>query len=925
MAVINGDENNNTESLSSGIEKKTMDDIRQGDLLDGDAARAPIVDALASTPKVSFKPLTSALEPILPLNDATRTVPSSKPSKDQLNSHPTSPDTLLVDSPESIGINANQLPIRQNVASGIIPGQAKKRPSSVGSAALVVSATAGPSDGPNRRVSHSANNTKGTSIQSPATHLLTPEDDSKKWKGVKRSNTVGSESGGTMDGAMIAAPPSASDARRRPLSRARSEKEVLVGTPVKEGHPNYMLMYNMLTGIRISVSRCNAKAWRDLTAVDFSAAHKLAFDVTGNELTPSSKYDFKFKDYAPWVFRATRDIFHVDPAEYLMSVTGKYVLSELGSPGKSGSFFYYTQDYRFIIKTIHHSEHKFMRKALRAYYEHVRNNPHTLMSRIFGLHRVKLPGNRKIHFVVMGNVFPPNKDIHEVYDLKGSTVGRIVPDDVVKRNPSAVMKDLNFLQRGQKIKLGPAKSLMLIEQITKDVQFLVAMKIMDYSLLIGLHDLIKGNKDNIRDTTLTVFEPNADTIARTQQKRSSKANAIRRALADAEPTQLGPSETRLPDEAPPERRYCVFYQDQGGFQATDESNQPIEEIYYLGIIDIFTKYDAVKRIEHTFKSITHDSHQISAVNPIAYGARFLNFMKDAIKNFNESSMAPITPMKMMEMAAAAMVAQQAHQIDFIEINNNLVDNSTQTSEDNNYRRLKIKIEELEELLLDARNVLLDTRKRPESLMAGITPPQTPLPVDEALDGSLSTAAPPPPPMPPPSMFQPQPLIIIKTHSKTGTVRTSGQNNDIMGAVLRELAQRSAQQSAKPRALTTPIAARSENKENENMKTPTSSLRSHIPIPKSRSRGETPHTPSLLKELAGHKLKSTNVPRSPGGTTILPNSRKRRTSFVNWNEVAVSAMRKKFRNAYPKEEEEQAEEGWPDDEDYTPVKSTRKEK
>lgn len=39
----------------------------------------------------------------------------------------------------------------------------------------------------------------------------------------------------------------------RILSRQRSEKEVLVGTPVKEGHVNYMLMYDMLTGIRISV------------------------------------------------------------------------------------------------------------------------------------------------------------------------------------------------------------------------------------------------------------------------------------------------------------------------------------------------------------------------------------------------------------------------------------------------------------------------------------------------------------------------------------------------------------------------------------------------------------------------------------------------------------------------------------------------
>ena len=39
---------------------------------------------------------------------------------------------------------------------------------------------------------------------------------------------------------------------------------------------------------------------------------------------------------------------------------------------------------------------------------------------------MKLSSGPKIHFVVMGNVFPPNKDIHETFDLKGSTVGRYI-------------------------------------------------------------------------------------------------------------------------------------------------------------------------------------------------------------------------------------------------------------------------------------------------------------------------------------------------------------------------------------------------------------------------------------------------------------------------------------------------------------------
>lgn len=87
---------------------------------------------------------------------------------------------------------------------------------------------------------------------------------------------------------------------------------------VDEDHRNYILMYDMLTGIRTSVSRCQAKPSRPLTHKDFHGTHKMAFDLTGNEETPSSRYDFKFKDYAPWVFRSLREHFSIDAADYLV-------------------------------------------------------------------------------------------------------------------------------------------------------------------------------------------------------------------------------------------------------------------------------------------------------------------------------------------------------------------------------------------------------------------------------------------------------------------------------------------------------------------------------------------------------------------------------------------------------------------------------
>ncbi|KAG4098130.1 SAICAR synthase-like protein [Neocallimastix lanati (nom. inval.)] len=419
--------------------------------------------------------------------------------------------------------------------------------------------------------------------------------------------------------------------RRSTFKKRHSDVNVLVGTPIKEDHVHYVLMYDMLTGIRVAVSRCLAKVERPLQDQDFHAAHKLAFDIIGNELTPSSKYDFKFKDYAPWVFREIRNICNIDQADYLMSLTGKYVLSELGSPGKSGSFFYYSQDYRFIIKTVHHVEHKFLRKILKPYYEHIRDNPNTLICWIFGLHRVKLPHGKKIHFVVMQNILPPNKDIHERFDLKGSIQGRIVNDEAIKKDKSVVLKDLNWIKLRRRIKLGPEKRKIFIDQIERDAQLLAKLNIMDYSLLVGFHNLSKGNQENIRDKTLSIFEPNPESLSQQYAKvrQGSKAVVMRKAIAESDPVALGPSTTKLPEELPKERKYCIFYQDDGGFRSTDNNNKPLNDLYFLGVIDILTNYNYKKKIEHFIKSFNNDKSTISAIHPKKYAKRFVDFIKFA--------------------------------------------------------------------------------------------------------------------------------------------------------------------------------------------------------------------------------------------------------------------------------------------------------
>lgn len=438
---------------------------------------------------------------------------------------------------------------------------------------------------------------------------------------------------------------------------------VIMGNLVGEGHANYVLMYHMLTGIRIGVSRASARPRAPLVAADFEARHKFTFDIIGKELAPKARYDFKFKDYAPAVFRELREFFRVDTADYLLSLTAKYILSELGSPGKSGSFFYFSRDYRFIIKTIRHSEKNVLMKILRSYYAHVCANPQTLLSQFYGLHRVKLPGGRKVHFVIMNNLFPPHRDIHEMYDLKGSTVQR----EQKKTSKGAVLKDTNWIKRGRIIELGPEKRGLFERQLSADVDLLQSLRIMDYSLLIGLHDLRIGNRDNLLSDALQVFQPEqlsaveecesvestspratcgrrpsilissdggADhTMVRTHtpSRRNSgnaekNAPALRAAVMCSDPQTLSAQRaTKLPNRTS-DRSHLVFYADEGGFQSTDANNNPSSYIYYFGIIDLFTPYNPIKRTEHLAKGLRYGFHDISSVPPKEYARRFVRFL-----------------------------------------------------------------------------------------------------------------------------------------------------------------------------------------------------------------------------------------------------------------------------------------------------------
>ncbi|KAJ5692152.1 hypothetical protein N7462_001575 [Penicillium macrosclerotiorum] len=199
------------------------------------------------------------------------------------------------------------------------------------------------------------------------------------------------------------------------------------------------------------------------------------------------------------------------------------------------------------------------------------------------------------------------------------------------------MKDLNWVRRNRHLQCGPTKRDFFIEQLKRDVELLKKLKIMDYSLLVGIHDVERGNEEKLRDKTLQVFQPGGDReedtsanmLMRTPSKLENerKARELRMLIKRERPVPLDKATAKMPDEILDERQYHVFYADDGGFRATHENGTAGEEIYYLGIIDCLTHYGMVKKIENFFKGLSNDRTQISPIPPESYGDRFINFVK----------------------------------------------------------------------------------------------------------------------------------------------------------------------------------------------------------------------------------------------------------------------------------------------------------
>uniref|UniRef100_A0A3B3ZGS7 PIPK domain-containing protein n=1 Tax=Periophthalmus magnuspinnatus TaxID=409849 RepID=A0A3B3ZGS7_9GOBI len=367
-------------------------------------------------------------------------------------------------------------------------------------------------------------------------------------------------------------------------------------------------------GIGYTVGNLSSKPERDVLMQDFYVVESIFFPSEGSNLTPAHHFpDFRFKTYAPVAFRYFRELFGIRPDDYLYSLCNEPLI-ELSNPGASGSIFYVTSDDEFIIKTVLHKEAEFLQKLLPGYYMNLNQNPRTLLPKFFGLYCVQC-GGRNIRIIVMNNILPRSIRMHLKFDLKGSTYKRRASKKEREKS-KPTFKDLDFLSDvPEGLSLDQDTYSALVRTLQRDCLVLESFKIMDYSLLLGVHNKTLAEKE---------IQCQASPAGGTDSKRP----VLQRALySTAMESIQGDSMCRdtLDHDVT-----------MGGIPAVGPKGENL--LLFVGIIDILQSYRLIKKLEHSWKSLIHDGDTVSVHRPGFYAERFFKFCTSTV--FRKSSLRP---------------------------------------------------------------------------------------------------------------------------------------------------------------------------------------------------------------------------------------------------------------------------------------------
>uniref|UniRef100_A0A673ZKP8 1-phosphatidylinositol-5-phosphate 4-kinase n=1 Tax=Salmo trutta TaxID=8032 RepID=A0A673ZKP8_SALTR len=359
-------------------------------------------------------------------------------------------------------------------------------------------------------------------------------------------------------------------------SKTKTKKKHFIGQKVKLFRASEPILSVLMWGVNHTINELsNVPVPVMLMPDDFKAYSKIKVDnhLFNKENLPSR---FKFKEYCPMVFRNLRERFCIDDQDYQNSLTRSAPLNS-DSQGRFGNRFLSSYDHRFVIKTVSSEDIAEMHNILKKYHQFiVECHGSTLLPQFLGMYRLTVDGV-ETYMVVTRNVFSHRLTVHRKYDLKGSTVSREASDKE---------------------------------------KFLATLKIMDYSLLVGIHDVDRAEQEEME-------------VEAGGEEEEYENDGMGGALTGSFGT---------PPDSPGNPLHFGGFFSPGEFDPSMDvyaikSNDSAvkKEVYFMAIIDILTHYDAKKKAAHAAKTVKHGAGaEISTVNPEQYSKRFFEFMSNIL-------------------------------------------------------------------------------------------------------------------------------------------------------------------------------------------------------------------------------------------------------------------------------------------------------
>ena len=255
----------------------------------------------------------------------------------------------------------------------------------------------------------------------------------------------------------------------------------------------------------------------------------------------------------------------------------------------------------------------------------------------------------------MKNLLPSGLEMHHKFDLKGSTYKRKASrKERNKANPT--FKDLDFMTMyPEGILLQPELYDSLMVTIERDCRALESLKIMDYSFLMGVHnvDQVVTKKPLMAQMQQTFFgesdpggrgggysdsdgSDSGGELGGERQKKPAMLERVgsfqQRQRLIAHSTALESITAEVDDAAMTDMMEEADTVDMcstwGGIPAKNHKGENL--LIFIGIIDILQSFGMAKKLEHTWKSLIHDGDTVSVHRPSFYAKRFKDFLAEKV-------------------------------------------------------------------------------------------------------------------------------------------------------------------------------------------------------------------------------------------------------------------------------------------------------